>query len=293
MLRRLSRLWREPLLHFLVIGAALFVFYELTRETYTEERKRIHVDRAQLTQLVGNFERAWSRPPTQDEFDGLIESHLREEVFYREALAMGLEQNDPIVRRRLRMKLEFMLEDLSTQPVTDDVLNAFLQQHQDKFRSEAQLSFRQIFLDPDRRPDLVVDAERLLSDLNGGADPDAIGDPTLAPRAYELARRSEIARDFGDEFANELVKLAPGDWRGPVYSPFGAHLVAIDERIDARLPSLVEVRDQVLREVQQQRRKEQEDLVYQRLREGYEITVEPLGSTSGSIVSNAVAGETK
>ena len=288
----ISRLWREPLLHFLLIGAALFVFYDLTRETVSEAPKRIHVAPGHVEQLAANFERTWSRLPTPEELDAMIEGHVREEVFYREALAMGLDQDDPMVRRRMRMKLEFILEDLSAQDYGDDVLNVYLQQHADRFHSETQLSLRQVYLNPDQREDLAADTEKLLASLNQGANPDTLGDPTLAPRTYQLARPSEIARDFGDEFAREAAALTPGDWIGPLYSPFGAHLVMIDRRIDARLPALAEIRDRVLREYQAEQRKQQKDVAYQKLRETYEITVEHPGDAAG-IVSNAAAGETR
>ena len=289
----ISRLWREPLLHFLLIGAALFVFYDLTRETVSEAPKRIHVAPGHVEQLAANFERTWSRLPTPEELDAMIEGHVREEVFYREALAMGLDQDDPMVRRRMRMKLEFILEDLSAQDYGDEVLNVYLQQHADRFHSETQLSLRQVYLNPDRREDLAADTEKLLASLNQGANPDTLGDTTLAPRAYQLARQSEIARDFGDEFARETAALPPGDWIGPLYSPFGAHLVMIDRRIDARLPALAEIRDRVLREYQAEQRKQQKDVAYQKLRETYEITVEHPGDAAGGIVSNAAAGETR
>ena len=192
----------------------------------------------------------------------------------------------------MRMKLEFILEDLSAQDYGDEVLNVYLQQHADRFHSETQLSLRQVYLNPDRREDLAADTEKLLASLNQGANPDTLGDTTLAPRAYQLARQSEIARDFGDEFAREVAALTPGDWMGPLYSPFGVHLVIIDRRIDARLPALAEIRDRVLREYQAEQRKQQKDVAYQKLRETYEITVEHPGDAAG-IVSNAAAGETR
>jgi len=292
----ISRLWREPLLHFLLIGLALFVFYDQTRETYSEAPKRIHVVRGQVEQLAANFERSRSRPPTPAELDAMVESHVREEVFYREALVMGLDRNDPLVRRRMRMKLEFMLEDLSTQDAADAELNDFLQSNADDFRAEAQLSFRHVYLNPDRRDDLARDAQQLLNSLNGGANPDSLGDRTLLPRTYRLARQDEIARDIGVEFAAALPDLPIAQWSGPIYSPFGAHLVFVEQRIDARLPSLAEIRERVLREYQAGQRKLQKDLAYQKLREGYEISVEtaPASVSMGSgNISDAQAAQSQ
>ena len=294
---RIRSLWREPLLHFLLIGLALFIYYDLIGDNAEVPAKRIHVERGQVQQLASNFERTWSRAPTQQELDAMIEGHVREEVFYREALALGLDRDDPMVRRRMRMKLEFMLEDLSAQDYSDEVLNDYLQRHADKFRQQPQISFRQVYLDPDKRPQLRADAERLLASLNAGANPQTLGDPTLAPRAYQQARKSEIARDFGDEFADQLVKLKPGEWGGPVYSPFGAHLLQVDQRTDARQPALAEIRDQVLREYRVEQRTLQKDVAYQKLREGYEVTIEPLPSATANatpkIAPEANAGATQ
>ena len=295
MLLRIQTLWREPLLHFLLIGFALFLYYDLVGSGDSEAPavKRIIVSSGHVEQLMANFERTWSRPPTEQELDAMVDSHVREEVFYREAMAMGLDQNDPMVRRRMRMKLEFMLEDLSGQDASDEVLSDFLQRNSDSFRDEAQLTLRQVYLNPDQRPDLENDAGQLLSRLRDGSAPEALGDHTLAPRTYQLAPQSEIARDFGDEFARQVAALPVGDWSGPVYSPFGAHLVRIEARIDARLPELAEIRDEVLREYLVEKREQQKDLAYAKLREGYEVTVEPLNSWAIPALSSAVAGETR
>jgi hypothetical protein len=293
MYERINTLWREPLLHFLLIGFALFMYYDLASENAEAPPKRIHIDRGQVQQLASNFERTWSRPPTPQELDAMVEGHVREEVFYREAMAMGLDQNDPMVRRRMRMKLEFMLEDLSGQDASDEMLSDFLQRNPDSFREEVQLTVRQVYLNLDERPDLENDVVRLLSHLNDGSDPESLGDQTLVPRTYQVTPQSEIARDFGDAFARQVASLPVGDWSGPVYSPFGAHLVQIEARIDARLPELAEIRDEVLREYLVEKREQQKDLAYAKLREGYEVTVEPLNSRAIPALSSAVAGETR
>ncbi len=290
MSERIKNLWREPLLHFMLIGLALFFYYDFSSNSVEAPPKRIHVERGQMQQLVSNFQRTWSRPPTSAEVDAMVENFVREEVFYREALALGLDQDDPLVKRRMRMKLEFILEDLSAQDYSDEVLNDYLQQNADSFREESRVSFQQVYLNPDRRANLAADAEKILGKLRDGANPDSLGDPTLAQRTYPLAREGEIARDFGDEFAGRLVALPPGDWTGPLESPFGAHLIKIDERIEARLPELAEIRDRVLRDYQVEQRKLQKDVVYQKLREGYTVSVDPLSDkdeSGGSVVSQA------
>ena len=270
-----SRLWREPLLHFLLIGAILFVLYDYRRGGEETAPNQIVVSAGQIEQLIGNFERTWSRKPTAEERDQLIEGFVRDEVFYREALAMGLDQDDPLVRRRMRMKLEFILEDLTLQDAEDSVLNDYLQQHSERYQREPTLWFQQVYLDPERHTALEATAKQLLESLANGAEPTNLGDATLARRAYENATQSEIARDFGEAFASEVSGQPLQQWVGPLYSPFGAHLVRVDQRIDARLPELAEIRVTVLRDYLRDQRELQKNLVYERLREGYDVAVEP------------------
>ena len=263
----LRKLWREPLIHFLVIGTGFFLASGLMQDQDANAPNRIVVDAGQVEQLTAQFTRTWLRPPTGDELAGLIESHVRDEVYYREALAMGLDKNDPQVRRRMRLKLEFLLEDLTPQdPPRDDVLNAYLEKHQDQFRIEPKISFAQVYLAPDKHPELVADAERILADLRAGAAPENLGDPTMLPHEQSAMSTRAIARTFGDAFAREVAALEPGTWEGPLYSGLGAHLVRITDRAQGRLPDLAEVRAEVEREYLAQRRQEIRDLAYRKLR---------------------------
>ncbi len=288
----MKKLWREPLVHFLVIGAGLFLAFDLTQDNRPDAPNRIVVDASQIEQLAAQFKRTWLRPATENELAGLIESHVRDEVYYREALAMGLDQNDPQVRRRMRLKLEFLLEDLTAaEPPGEEVLSGYLEQHPERFRIEPRLSFRQVYLNPDRRRDLAVDAERTLADLRAGVSPETLGDPTMLPYEQTAASLTETARTFGETFAREAMALEPGAWSGPLYSGFGAHLVLVTGRREARLPALAEVRAEVEREYLAQRRQELKDLAYRKLREGYEVIVEPAKAQAKS--DGAVAATTQ
>jgi len=268
----MSRFWREPIVHFLLIGAGLFLAFHLAQDERPDAANRILVEPSQVEQLAAQFERTWLRPPTEAELAGLIESYVRDEVYYREALAMGLDQNDPQVRRRMRLKLEFLLEDLTAaEPPDDEVLSAYLQQHPDRFRIEPTLTVRQVYLNPDSRPDLEGDAERILADLRAGVSPETLGDRTMLPYEETAASQSGIARTFGKTFAQDVMALEPGAWSGPLYSGLGAHLVLVTGRTEARLPALAEVE----REYLAQRRQQLKDLAYRKLREGYEVIIEP------------------
>jgi hypothetical protein len=268
-------LWREPLVHFLLIGAALFLLFELTREESLDPANRILVSQSQTEQLAAQFKRTWLRPPTDEELSGLIETYVRDEIYYREALAMGLDRNDPQVRQRMRLKLEFLLEDLTAQePPTDDVLRAYLEQNPDRFRIEPRLSFRQLFLSFDRGATLEADAERILGQLEAGAGAENLGDQTMLPDEQTAVSKRSIARTFGERFAEAVIALEPGPWQGPLFSGLGAHLVLVTDRMEGYLPELAEIRSEVEQEYLAERRKELKDLAYRKLREGYEVIIE-------------------
>ena len=273
----LPKVLREPLLHFVVLGAGLFLLFGVVGESADERPDRIVVSAAKVENLAELFERTWRRPPTQDELDGLIEDHLKEEILYREALALGLERDDSVVRRRLRQKMEFISEDLaqSAEPTADE-LQAFLAERADRFREPSRISFAQVYLSPDRRGgDVWSDAERALVALNTGKpDPAAAGDPFLLEQDYRDLAAPDLERLFGGAFAAQVAELPVGRWSGPVGSGYGLHLVLVRERTAARLPDLAEVRDAVANEWDAVRREEANRAFYQALRANYEVTVE-------------------
>lgn len=270
------RLLREPLAHFLVLGAALFLVFGLTPETEEQDTRRIVVNAGQVEQLAAQFERTWLRPPTPAELDGLVESFVRKEIFYREAQALGLAEDDPYVRNRLALKLEIVLEDFSTAPVpTDEELARYFEQEAERFAEPGRLSFQHVYLNPDRHPDTAAEAARVLGLLQEGADPGRLGDLSMVASRFDGADHNEISRNFGDAFAEAVAALEPGVWAGPILSPFGLHLVRVSEHEPARYPPLADVRDAVLAEWQEQRRRESREQAYQRLRERYEVIVAP------------------
>ena len=277
---RLRTILREPLLHFVVLGAGLFGLFGVVAAPSEEQPGQIVVSAAKVENLAQLFEQSWRRPPTPAELDGLIEDHIKEEILYREALALGLDDDDIVIRRRLRQKMEFISEDMAlrTEP-SEDELRAVLTEQADRFREPPRLSFSQVYLSPDRRGgDVERDARRLLSALRAGsADPAAAGDPFLLEREYRLLAPREIEGLFGQGFAAEVFGLSPGGWSGPIESGYGLHLVAVHEITPSRLPDLDEVRDAVTLEWRAARVAEANSAFYEGLRARYEVTVESPG----------------
>lgn len=285
---RVNPIWREPLVHFLLIGAVLFLVFGLRQDEDGAAPNRIQVDNGQVEQFVARFKRTWLRSPTDSELTGLIDGYIRDEVYYREALAMGLDQNDAVVRQRMRMKLEFLLEDLAAeQAVSDELLNAFMQRNPDKFRLETQLSFDHVYLNPDNRQELAGDLKAVLARLQNGAPPETEGDRLLVSPTYETVSESEIRRIFGKSFAQQLVELDPGGWIGPFYSGYGAHLVKVSAKQEGRSLTLEEIRAEVEYEYLVERRQELKDATYRKLREGYEIVIDPIASESTGTADNS------
>ena len=215
----LKKWLREPLLHFLLIGAALFILYGLQNNQPASNENRIVISEADIDRLLSLWEKKWQRLPTQSELDGMIEAQIREEVFYRESLAMGLDQNDAIVRRRLAQKVEFIFSDLASQTQPSETeLTDYLAQHADKFEIPARISFQQIYLNTDKRGEqALADAKVLLNSLSqhkSSIDIPAAGDPFMFGQSYEELTGHGVARQFGKEFSSALFKLSPGAWQG-------------------------------------------------------------------------------
>jgi len=250
----LRSLLREPLVHFLLFGAALFLLDARLRPVAAPGASMdIVVSEARVRNLAQNFRRTWQRPPTQSELDGLVQDFVREEVFYREALALGLDKDDTIIRRRLRQKMEFIADEAAAlAKPTDQQLADYLAANADKFRVESRATFTQTFVDPNRRGG---DSLRLLE-----------------PR-YDNVSQSEVARLFGAGFATALFDQRSVPWSGSIQSGYGMHLVRIDAMTPGGVATLEDVRPLVEREWANDRRKEASDAFYTGLRDKYKVTI--------------------
>jgi hypothetical protein len=276
----MKRFLKEPLLHFLLLGAGLFIAFSLMPMSGGRgEPGKIVITQGQLASMMESFTRIRHRPPTREEWEGLIRARVREEVYYREALALGLDKDDTIIRRRLQQKMEFVSDGVAVQAQpTDDELRAYLQAHPDSFRVDQRFTFRQVFLNPDKRgKSLARDTTQLLAQLNregSKADISSLGDSILLDHAFDALPASEVAKLFGDKFAAALGRLSPGQWQGPVESAYGVHLVFVSQRLEGRVPALAAVRDSVRREWDEAHRLEANEKFYRDLLKHYTVTIE-------------------
>lgn len=226
----MKRVLREPLLHFLLLGIAIFAGYGLVSNRSIVEPGKIVVSEGQIAAMVQGFARTWRRPPTDEEIEGLIKDRLQEEVYCREALAMGLDKDDAIIRRRLRQKLEFVTDDIvALAEPTDDELGVYLTTHANTFRVQQRFTFSHVYLNPERHGEnLVRDTARLLAQLQQAreqADLAELGDSFLLEHRFQSLPLSEVAKQFGEKFATKLGELPVGQWDGPIESGYGTHLV--------------------------------------------------------------------
>ena len=273
-----SRTIREPLVHFVLIGAAVFGLYALVGNNANEPRDKIVVSDGRMQQLVQIFTKTWQRPPTQEELRGLVDSYVKEEVYYREALKRGLDRDDTLIRRRMQQKMEFVTEPADELLRADDAaLQAYLDAHEDEFRVEPRFAFEQVFLNPEKTGAAApVRAEQMLTILKtserDGVPPD-VGDPTLLPAVMSLSRLSGIARNFGEPFAAKLTDLPEKEWAGPIKSPYGLHLVRVTERIDGYDPKLAEVRGTVEQKWRTEKRNKFQAQAYEQMLAKYEVVL--------------------
>ncbi len=258
----MTRLLREPLLHFLLIGALLFGLYGLAPPgplTTVAASKEIRLSLDEINQLTQLFQSQWRRAPTPQELQRLVETKVEQEILYREALAMGLDKNDEIVKRRMAQKMQFLTEDVAAarEPTTDE-LKGWFEANSAKFAQPPRLSLRHLYFSPDRRGARARDdAQKALAQLASQpvdtAAAGALADPFMFQDYYRDRSREFLGKEFGAPFAVAVAKLPPGSWQGPIESGFGWHLVFVDTVVPGRVPAFEEVEADVrtawLREV--------------------------------------------
>jgi peptidyl-prolyl cis-trans isomerase C len=249
----MKRLLREPLIHFLLIGAVLFGLYSFAQSgrPATAPSKEIRLSLDEIRQLTLLYQSQWRRLPTPQELDRMVENKVQQEILYREALAMGLDKDDEIVKRRMAQKMQFLAEDMAAarEPTTAE-LRSWFEKNSAKFAQPPRLSFRHLYFSPDRRGARARDdAEQALAKLAGqpidATFASSLADPFMFQEYYRDRAPDYLGKEFGPPFALAVTKLPPGAWQGPIESGFGWHLVFVDTMIPGRVPAFEEVESDV------------------------------------------------
>ena len=292
MLIPIKKLLRDPLVHFLAIGGLVFAIFIWFGNPESESPRVIQLTAGEIGAMQKFWEKTHFRLPTEAELESLIENRIKEEVLYREALALGMSEGDPLIRRRLAQKMEFLSEGLVDpgEPSETD-LRAYAKSNVDLFQEPAQISFEHVYLNPERHgKNLDRDARALLVSMKNSQNSENVstgGDPILLNSHFDQITPTSLAGFFGEEFAQAVMELPSGEWQGPVRSGYGLHLVYIHERSEARMPEFKAIRDQVREALMEKRRRDAANSLFESLRERYQIVVErpmprdSIGSSQG------------
>jgi hypothetical protein len=273
---------REPLVHFLLIGAALFGLNawlgggdKPSAGASGGPAPVIMVTRADIEPLVVNFRRQNDREPTAAELRALADQFVHDEVIYREALALGLDKGDTVVRRRLQQKMEFILDDVSIEVPTDDQLKDYMARNMDTYGTDPQVAFRHVFVNvADRGAAGEAHARALLERLRQGTDAAGLGDQSPLQTEYPLSALSKITADYGDAFGRALMSAPTNSWAGPFTSKLGLHLVYVETIEKPQLKSLDQMRGMAKRGWELERREQLKEAAYEKMRQRYEVKVE-------------------
>lgn len=272
-------LLREPLVQFLLVGLALFGAWQLLQpaDAARGDDKRIVITEDDLKQMSAVW-LAQGRPaPTPQELQGLIEVKVREEVLYREALALGLDKDDAIVKRQLARKMDFLAEDVSKleEPKPGE-LRSWYEQNKARFALPPRASFRHVYFSPDRRgANARADAQAALAQFSGKPIDVAAttGDPFMFQGFYGDRSLEVVAKEFGPPFARALAGIAPGAWAGPIESGYGWHLVFVDALTPQRIPDYDEIEAEVRTAWVEDQREQTKSRLYKTMRARYEVVL--------------------
>ena len=272
----IRRLLREPLLHFALLGAVIFGAYRLIAPPVSDASE-IVITADRIASITAQFSASHGgRPPHEEELHAAVDAYLRDEMLYREGLALGLDRDDPVVRNRIRQKADLLSEDALASEPSDRDLEAYLAAHQAEFDIPGRVSFQQIYIDPGSRGDdaltMVVTAIRQALTL--GKHPGTLGDRTLLPATMTDALPHHIEAAFGNDFAKQLAAIDSDGWHGPLMTSYGLHLVRITHRGEPTQATLADARDVVAREWSRAQTAKRKEQFYQMLAERYTVRVE-------------------
>jgi hypothetical protein len=268
---------REPLLHFLALAALLFVAARYWGDNDNSRRYRITVTPEVVSRLAEGYYRQYGGVPSDEQLRRLADQYVREEILYREAVALGLDREDEIIRRRIVQKMEFLQQDLTVIPEpTDAELVEYYNAHPDRYQIPERRSFTQVYFSPDREGDTRAKARALevLASLRSGRVTRAPerGDAFPGLSDYSSLGSTEVARVFGEsEFSSALFSAPVAQWSGPYRSGFGWHLLYVQATEPPSLPPLAQVRDSVRADYIEQLRASKNAEVYARLSAKYNV----------------------
>jgi hypothetical protein len=278
---RLVRVLKEPLFHFVLIGAVIYGVYSIAgAEDEAADERTITITAGEIKWMSDNWTSRWNRPPTREELDGLLRAYVQEQVLAKEAVAMGLDKGDTVIRRRLAQKLEFLTKDLLTPTDPDpQELAEWFDANQDRYRDPVLYTMTHIYLDPDSRDVQALEEAEIIRDELNAIDglPENLndyGDPFMLQSYYPEHTEAELAKAFGSGFVETVKELEPGRWQAPVLSGYGVHVVLVSDRRLPEDPVFVDLEDRVRLDWAEETRDELNEQFIANLLDRYEVTIE-------------------
>lgn len=237
---------REPLLHFVLLGAALFAADALWERKQSKSAYTIHVSPDEMQRQAAIFATENRRQPSDDDLQGLLFAHVEEQVLMREAKRIGLDVDDTIIRRRLAQKMRFLINDVDSHSVpTDAVLIDWFETNKSKFVQPEQRSFEHIFFSAQKRDTTIEADARAIMTAGIGEDWEGLGDPFIMKRNFVGVTQADVTKDFGRDFAADIFSLPNDVWSGPIASAFGLHIVRVTKTVPRLTPEFDDVRQDV------------------------------------------------
>ncbi|MFK7908157.1 MAG: peptidyl-prolyl cis-trans isomerase [Chitinophagales bacterium] len=275
----MTKILKDPLLHFLFLGGLLFLLYGFLNQNEEQpEDFHIVIEESDVNRLAKSYEQNWNAPPDSLTLQNLIEAEIKAEIFYREALRMNLDHNDEIIRRRLKQKYEFLVKDLTTpQRASEEILQRFYQAHPDLYQSPPKISFHQFYFNPDSRKHPLEDAQKALENVANepfeGLDKNQIGDNFHLQKYYAARDVDHVRQLFGQDFANALFEAVGEGWREPIVSGYGTHLVYVEKLDKQEALPFEEVKGRVLEDWKAGQQAEYSKELFENLREKYKVEI--------------------
>lgn len=268
---------KEPLLHFIVLGAVIFLVYDQINMDSDNDYK-IVIDDAKVNHIKTLWELQWKKQPTKAELDGLIERYVRQEIMYKEAKKLNLDQDDEIVKRRLSQKMEYLANDLTNvvAPPTDENLKHYFANNHQRYELPASYTFKLVTFSQANHADPKQVAKAALEsvDTSSASVMHEKGDSVLLPTQFDNASEAEIAKTVGKAFYNSLDNQPLNTWVGPLNSSFGEHLVYISAKKDQQLPEFASVRDDIQRDYEFEMQSNAKGAIYREMKKQYTVVID-------------------
>lgn len=272
----MKNILKEPFLHFVLIGIALFMLYGIVNKN-SNSKNTIVINDFDVSNLISTWEMQWKRPPTEKELQSLINLNVKQEIFYQEALKMNLDHNDEIIKRRLAQKMKFLSNDIAAmvEPSEKDLKNYF-QEHRDRYLLPYSYSLYQITFSPDKRKDNYKDAAETLKQFPNTTFEEMQNWGDKLPFNYYLENinANELALQLGSKFSEALEQQKSNKWIGPIPSGFGYHLVYITKKTNPQIPEFETVKKSVLRDFEYNKQQEINDQIFRELKKRYKIEID-------------------